>query len=117
MEKFKLIKVLDQKTDTVNGIVRLVELHEYKGKVFKFRFENSNGRPCGFDYKHSASVFNQQQDEWKYLGDKNDILAFASREIDCVNYYGNGASLRRGAKAFMEACQEYVKILYKNELY
>lgn len=112
MEKFKLIKTLQEKQDTQKGVVALVELHEYKGKVFKFTFENSNGTPCGYDYKHSVSVFNQQQDEWKRLGDKDDIKAFATQPIDCVNYYGNGAQLMRGARAFMEACKGFVAAIY-----
>ena len=112
MEKFKLIKVLDNRADTDKGVIRLVELHEYKGKVFKFTFENSNGTPLGYDYKHSVRVFNQDADEWKNLGDKQDIGAFATQHIDYANYFGNGTKLMQGARAFMEACKEYVKAIY-----
>lgn len=111
-QNFKLIKTLQEVNDTYRGKVALVELHEYKGKVFKFRFENSNGDPCGFDYKHAASVFNKEQDEWKNLGDKSEINAFATQPIDYTDYYGNGAKIMRGAKAFMEACKGYVVALY-----
>ena len=112
-QNFKLIKTLQEVNDTKNGKVALVELHEYNGKVFKFRFENSNGDPCGFDYKHAASVFNKESDEWKNIGDKRDIQAFATQPIDYSNFYGNGARIMRDAKAFMEACKAYVKVLYK----
>ena len=109
---FKMIKTLQNRCDTNKGIVKLVELHEYNGKTFKFTFENSNGTPCGYDYKHSVSVFNKDADEWKQIGDKNDINAFASQPIDYANYFGNGTKLMNGARAFMEACKEYVKAIY-----
>lgn len=109
---FKLIKVLANETDTQKGVVKRIELHEYMGKKFKFTFENSNGTPCGFDYKHCIKVFSLGKDEWSNIADKNEILSFADGKIDCCNYYGNARTLEQGAVRFMEACKQYVKALY-----
>lgn len=109
---FKLIKVLAQETDTKKGVVKRIELHEFMGKKFKFTFENSNGTPCGWDYKHSIKVFNTDSDEWKNIADKSEILSYSKTHIDCANYFGNAYSLEQGAKKFMEACKLYVNDLY-----
>ena len=111
-EDFKLIKVLAQETDTEKGVVKRIELHEYKGVKFKFTFENSNGTPCGWDYKHCIKVFCLSKGEWNNIADKDEILSFADGKIDCCNYYGNARTLEQGAVKFMEACKKYVKALY-----
>ena len=80
--KNTLVKVLCDTCDTKNGIVKLVELHRVNGKMFKFIFENSNGTPLGFDYKHCAKVFNTDSDEWKNVGDKDGIRIY---EGDILN--------------------------------
>lgn len=111
--KAELVKILASECDTNKGIVRLVQLWDFNGRKFRFTFENSNGTPCGFDYKHCVDVFNVTEDAWKHIGDKRDILAFAKGvEIDCVNYYGNSRKLIQSAQYFMDACLEYVKALY-----
>lgn len=109
---FKKIKDLSNIVDPEHGKTRVVTLWEYKGKKFRFTFENSNGTPCGFDYKHCVDVFNVEEDTWKHIADKKDILAFAKREIDCVSYYGNAHLFAKSVQAFMDACLEYVKVLY-----
>lgn len=111
-ENFKLIKVLAQETDTKKGVVKRIELHEYKSVKFKFTFENSNGTPCGWDYKHCIKVFCLSKGEWNNIADKDEILSFADGKIDCCNYYGNARTLEQGAVKFMEACKKYVKALY-----
>ena len=111
--KAELIKVLASDCDTNKCIVRLVQLWDFNGLKFRFRFENSNGTPCGFDYKHCIDFFNVNEGEWKHVADKSDILAFAKGvKIDCVNYYGNSRTLIQGAQYFMDACLEYIKALY-----
>lgn len=111
--KAELIKVLASVCDTNRGIVRLVQLWNFNGMKFRFTFENSNGTPCGFDYKHCVDVFNVDAGEWKHIGDKRDIMAFAKGvDIDCSSYYGNGRKIMQGAQYFMDACLEYVKALY-----
>lgn len=111
--KAECIKTLANVCDTKRGVIKLVELWDFNGKKFRFTFENSNGTPCGFDYKHCVDVFNIAEDSWKHVGDKNDILPFANGvEIDCVNYFGNGRQLIQGAHYFIQACLEYIKVLY-----
>lgn len=109
---FKKIKDLSNIVDPKNGKTRVVSLWEYKGRKFRFTFENTNGTPCGFDYKHCIDVFNINDDEWKHLTDKKDILAFAKCEINCVEYYGNPYTLRKASSDFTDACIEYLKALY-----
>lgn len=109
---FKKIKDLSNIVDPKNGKTRVVTLWEYKGRKFRFVFENTNGTPCGFDYKHCIDVFKINDDEWKHLADKKDILAFAKCEINCVEYYGSPYVLGKASRDFTEACIEYLKALY-----
>ena len=107
---FKKIKELANKHQ--RDCFKFVTLWDYKGKKFRFTFENSNGTPCGFDYKHCIDVFSTDNDEWKHLADKKDILAFAKCEINCVEYYGSPYVLGKASRDFTEACIEYLKALY-----
>lgn len=109
---FKKIKDLSNIVDPEHGNTRVATLWEYKGKKFRFTFENSNGTPLGFDYKHCIDVFNVSEDTWKHLADKKDILAFAKCEIDCTAYYGNSYTMGKASRDFTEACIEYLKALY-----
>ena len=109
---FKKIKDLSNIIDPEHGNTRVIKLWEYKGKKFRFTFENTNGIPCGFDYKHCVDVFCATEDTWKHLADKKDILGFAKYEIDCTSYYGNAHLMRRRVQYFTEACIEYLKVLY-----
>lgn len=107
-----IIKILHNVADTNKGIIKLSKLVEYKGKKFLYMFENSNGTPCGFDYKHCIKVFNTESDEWKNLADKDLINPFADGVIDYVNYFGSSVRLSSGALLFMDACDRFVKMLY-----
>ena len=109
---FKLLKVLSDRLDGSRGVYELVELREYNGKKFKFIFTNSNGTPLGFDYKHCIDVFNVNNDSWQHLADKSDILAFSNHDIDCSSYYGSAEKLDLSRRYFMDACCEYLKVLY-----
>lgn len=109
-EQPKLVKELARKLD--NCVCRLIQLWEYKGRKFRFVFENSNGTPCGWDKKHCIMVFNLASDEWKGLADKTEILSLSPTPIDCCKYYGDQSQYMRGAERFMEACKKYIKLIY-----
>lgn len=108
----KLIKELARVADGRKGIFRLIQLWGYQDRKFRFIFENSNGTPCGFDYKHCIKVFNYSSDEWKSLADKDEIDGLVKSSLDYDTYYGNEASIIRDAENFMKACKEYIKLIY-----
>lgn len=116
-----VVTFLDILEHTINaeaGIYRHVTLWKYKGKKFKFIFENSNGTPLGFDDKHCILAFNTNEDTWKRVADKRDILGFSdNKDIDCENYYAlsmydTQIKMLSSAKSFDEACVKYIKLLY-----
>lgn len=109
---FKLLAVLRSNFDSNKGRMAQVELHSYKGRKFKFVYENSNGTPCGFDHKHCILFFDEEGGTWNYIADKSEILTFANGECDCVNYFGREMAYKRYAAVFMDACKELVKVLY-----
>lgn len=116
---FILLHVLEHTINAERGIYRHVTLWKYKDKKFKFIFENSNGTPLVFDDKHCILAFNTNEDTWKRVADKRDILCFSDNKnnIDCENYYAlniNDTQIKMlsSAKSFDEACEKYIKLLY-----
>ena len=106
---FKKIKDFANKQVDRSGY-RFVTLWDYNGKKFRITFENSNGTPCGFDYKHCVDVF--VNDQWLHVADKNDILAFAKGECNCTDYLATVYQYGVWNRVFTEACIEYIKVLY-----
>lgn len=105
---FKKIKELANKHQ--RDCFKFVTLWDYKGKKFRFTFENSNGTPCGFDYKHCIDVFTN--DQWQHVADKNDIDAFVKGECNYADYYATIYEYGKWSRAFTDACIEYIKVLY-----
>jgi len=92
------------------GNLQLVRLYEYNGYKFRFNFQNTDSIPMGFDHYHCIKVFDKNSVEWKYLADVSEIRKFMKRGMDGSPYAGNLENA--GAYDFMEACKEYIKLIF-----
>lgn len=109
-QKVRRIKTLRQE-EWRDGCA-LIVLIEYKGRKFKVKFENSNGDPLGFDYKHCIDVLDSGSGTWKHVADRREIVGLMKSAPD-FSPYGRGAYLTtNGAWDFVKACEEYIKLIY-----
>lgn len=69
--KPKLI-LLDE-TPLVNnsnrGITKQTKTYSLNGEKFKITYENSNGKPLGFNYKMCLSQYSKSEAKWNWLED------------------------------------------------
>ena len=86
----------------------------YAGRIFRIRFHNSNGTPCGYDNKHCASILDQNTGAWNNVIDKDYVIAVAGNgEINTADYYGRNRQM--WATNFVEAAQKAIEELFKPE--
>lgn len=103
--KFKRVKTLRHE-EWSNGCAMIV-LAEYRGKKFKFIFENNSIiHDFGFDPQHCIMVFNGLT--WEKLADKSEIESFMREKPNYETYKLSGS----GVTLFMKACEEYVKLIF-----
>ena len=106
MSKLELV----EETDLVNsgGVTSLTKFYkttEAPKRVFKIRYEMSNGSPLGFNYKKASSEYTDGK--WNNIEDISTLNMTAR----CGNYYDHAGALKE-CNEFFKLMEEKIEKLY-----
>ena len=94
------IKVLQN----INQGTTFTRFLEFNGKKFKFKYDNRNGVPLGFDNRFTASVF--KNDTWTVIAGKKDV------GFTCISYVENRDARETDSEKFFNLLNEHIAMLY-----
>lgn len=106
MNKLELV----EETNLVNsgGVTSLTKFYkttESPKRVFKIKYEMSNGSPLGFNYKKASSEYTDGK--WNHVEEIKDLKMTAR----CNNYFDHPAALKE-CNEFFKLMEEKIEKLY-----
>lgn len=88
--------------------------YRFGDKVFRVVYENSNGTPCGYDYKHCVDVFNATSDEWHHVINRDYIQNIVTKPMDFSNYFCKEPAFKMWSDNFIAGAKIAIAELFNN---
>lgn len=88
--------------------------YRFGNRIFRVVYENSNGTPCGYDYKHCVDVYNVTSDEWHHVISRDYIQNIVTKPMDFCNYFCKEPMFKMWSDNFITGAKIAITELFNN---